>query len=1179
MKRIFTLSTTLTAICIFLFISASGQGVAGVYHISDQTTEAAPTNKFAASTPQSVMAKNAMTAIPLNYKYFTKPYKTTSKEAAAANLGYENHPEAGLLYPGTPCENCYELIGQRTETTKTFQKEGITEDGGKDVMKQTSTMPMHYLDAAGNWRTITINLQPNNDHKGVYAAMAQPTPVIINAASGFSSIGKTGESIRFNNNLELIYVKPDGSEMSLGVANWTNHTAGDDGAYVTNAWPGIDIEMHTVRGAVKTSFNINHAMPAYADGKLLIRDHIQADKGLSLVPRDGAKAGADGNIHTTGVFDVKGGMDEEKYAISVATVFEHADPKNTFQLLEYILGSGNILDIALPGSYLNKPESTYPIVVDPLVSLATGATPLVNGASYNAAWTAHQGCEYIDSAWTPINSTLTDIQFSFAYTTTTIAMEYVGYTFYLGACGSPSTGSGFAWSCNSPFAGVCTSAGGATYTIWAANATTGTTSGLGACVSAPSCPSYPLKIAMYFFQNWNTTAACATTYVSASAPLIITVFGHTVELTGAGVTGTPATICPGENVTLAATGIYGVPPYTYSWLPGPVTGSPATVNPTTTTTYTLTVTDHCGITTGGTTTITVNPTTPITGTLSLCAGNTTPLADATAGGTWSSSTTAVATIGAGTGIVNGVSSGTSTITYTTAAGCKAYAVVTVTPLPTTITGTPVMCQGATTTLNDATPGGAWSSSTPAIATVSATGVVTGVAGGTSTITYGTPGCATTITVTVNPTPPIPVLTNSSPLCSGDTIYFTATDGTAGVAFSWKGPSGFTAAIPNPFINSAGMSGTYIYTVTATSAAGCKSLPATTIVTVNPTPVLTLGESTNPTTCGGTNGTISLEVSGLPGGTNYIVSYFDNSIFHNGPVTSSSSGAIVITGLDSGTFNGIYLTTFPGCKSNKVGPITLTDPPPPPPPVISSNEPICVDQTLDLYGSDAIPAGTYKWVFPTGATSTLQDPIITTTTYADSGTFILTYDVANCFSSTSKHLSINPPTKLINITPNSTILYGSTVQLNVDGALYYWWTNNDGTLSNPNLNDPIATPLQTTTYTVVGTSISGCKDTAEIAVTVTDPSPIVIPTAFTPNNDGLNDIFRLANLTKQKLVEFSVFNRWGQVVYHNTSGDAKSGWDGTFNGSPAEMGVYNYFIIVSNPDGTNQTYKGDVTLIR
>ena len=88
----------------------------------------------------------------------------------------------------------------------------------------------------------------------------------------------------------------------------------------------------------------------------------------------------------------------------------------------------------------------------------------------------------------------------------------------------------------------------------------------------------------------------------------------------------------------------------------------------------------------------------------------------------------------------------------------------------------------------------------------------------------------------------------------------------------------------------------------------------------------------------------------------------------------------------------------------------------------------------------------------------------------------------------------------------------------------------------------------------------------------------IPSAFTPNGDGLNDVFRLCNMMYQRLIEFSVFNRWGQMVFHNTT-DPKKGWDGTFNGTPQDIGVYNYLIILSRPDGTNITYKGEVTLIR
>lgn len=1262
MRRFTLLSCVSVSISLLLCNTLWGQAIMGKYpapSLAGTHTGTATTDR-AIPTAQSVMAKNAMTAAPLNYKSFTSPYKTTTKEATTANAGYENHPEAGMLYPGTPCDNCYELIGKRTEMTKTFQKEGISEDGGKDIMVQTSTMPMHYRDEAGNWRTITTYLEPDNDHNGVYAAMAQPAPVVINATDKFSSLGKAGESIRFNNNPELIYVQPDGTETSLGNANWEHHTAGDDGVYVTNAWPGIDMEMHTGRGAIKTNFYINHPMPEYAGGKLLVRDHVQTDKGLSLVATEGTK-------HTQGTLEIRDEAGITKYGFSVVSVYEHADLKGTIKLLDYALGENNTLDIELPGSYMNKPASAYPIIIDPLVSLATTTTP-ITGATYNALWTAGVGCTYFNAAMTPPNCTVTDIQFAFAYTTTTVAMEYVGFSFYMSGltCRSPGPASGgLSWSCG-PLAGgtlpgTCTAIGGATYSIF---------TDMSPCLPAPSCPSIPLNITMYFYQNWLTTPPCATTYVTGSAPLVITVIGHTIEFTATGTpTGAPTTICAGESVTLNGAVHYGVPPYIYTWTPGPVTGVPATVTPSVTTTYTLTVLDACNVNSvTGTVTITVNPTSPILGTLSMCIGNTTTLTDATAGGTWSSSTVSVATVGLASGVVTGVATGTSTITYTTPAGCKAYAVVTVTPLPVAITGTTFMCQGATTTLNDATPGCPWSSSNTAIATVSAGGVVTGVTAGTATITYGSPGCIATITVTVNPTPvisstaftdptqcngsdgtitlsgltagatytvhytgpggaitlsstadatgnilitglpagtyngftvtnsfgctsapagpvvltnppppPVPTVTNNSPVCDGGTVTFNATDPATGITYSWTGPGGFTSTLQGPVINPAGLPANGTYTVTVTTALGCKA-QGTTIVTVNPVPVLTIVSNTNPTQCLGSDGTITIDVINITGSLLYNVIYTYNTVAYGYPLTSDGAGNIVIPGLTAGNYNGIYVVTPAGCISNTVGPVELMDPPPPPVPIVTTNEPLCMGRTLYITATDSAQGGFYTWTFPNGATETIQDIIIPVTTYADTGIYTVTYNIANCISVLSQDIPLYPQITLTNLTANTAITYGSSIQLNADGALYYWWFPDNGTLNNPNINNPVATPKDSTVYTVIGTSQWGCKDTAEITIAVINTLPVVIPSGFTPNGDGLNDIFRLGNLTYQKLVDFSVYNRWGQLVYHNTY-DPKSGWDGTFNGVPQDMGVYNYSIILSNPDGTNTIYKGDVTLVR
>ena len=122
------------------------------------------------------------------------------------------------------------------------------------------------------------------------------------------------------------------------------------------------------------------------------------------------------------------------------------------------------------------------------------------------------------------------------------------------------------------------------------------------------------------------------------------------------------------------------------------------------------------------------------------------------------------------------------------------------------------------------------------------------------------------------------------------------------------------------------------------------------------------------------------------------------------------------------------------------------------------------------------------------------------------------------------------------------------------------------------------PLSTTIFTVTVMNSDSCYASDTITIYVDNELSKFIPTAFTPNGDGLNDVFRLCNVHYQKLVEFSVYNRWGQMVYHNTT-DPMKGWDGTFNGQPQDMGVYQYLIRVAYPDGYVETYQGNVTLVR
>jgi gliding motility-associated-like protein len=130
---------------------------------------------------------------------------------------------------------------------------------------------------------------------------------------------------------------------------------------------------------------------------------------------------------------------------------------------------------------------------------------------------------------------------------------------------------------------------------------------------------------------------------------------------------------------------------------------------------------------------------------------------------------------------------------------------------------------------------------------------------------------------------------------------------------------------------------------------------------------------------------------------------------------------------------------------------------------------------------------------------------------------------------------------------------------------------------PNGVNPIAKPLVTTVYTVVGIGENNCRGEDSVKVTVDYRAPLGIPSAFTPNGDGNNDIFRVAGVSFQTLMEFRVFNRWGQEVF--STNDIKGGWDGTYKGAAQDMGVYSYVIRIGYPDGKSETYKGDITLIR
>jgi gliding motility-associated-like protein len=226
---------------------------------------------------------------------------------------------------------------------------------------------------------------------------------------------------------------------------------------------------------------------------------------------------------------------------------------------------------------------------------------------------------------------------------------------------------------------------------------------------------------------------------------------------------------------------------------------------------------------------------------------------------------------------------------------------------------------------------------------------------------------------------------------------------------------------------------------------------------------------------------------------------------------------------------------------------------------------------------------FLWTFGDGTTDAATNPVHLYYPVLDTTLFTVTlrsYDtVCNYDSIAAKLLTlypVSPKRFLYGIIPDQAIPYGKSMQLDVRGGWIYYWTPENGTLDNPNINNPIAAPLEKTTYVVYGYDHAGCIDSAQVTVDVITTEE-VIPSAFTPNGDGLNDVFRVANLRGGRLVEMNIYNQWGQLVCKTS--DNEKGWNGTFEGVSQDMGVYNYYIVIERENHKTVYYKGTLTLIR
>ncbi|WP_205504586.1 Ig-like domain-containing protein [Rufibacter psychrotolerans] len=155
--------------------------------------------------------------------------------------------------------------------------------------------------------------------------------------------------------------------------------------------------------------------------------------------------------------------------------------------------------------------------------------------------------------------------------------------------------------------------------------------------------------------------------------------------------------------------------------------------------------------------------------------------------------------------------------------------------------------------------------------------------------------------------------------------------------------------------------------------------------------------------------------------------------------------------------------------------------------------------------------------------------------------------------------------------DTTIIEGQSVQLRATGGNTFKWTPAT-TLSNPDVANPIATPTATTTYTVTVSSGAGCEAVDDVTITVLPRIKIV--NTFSPNGDGVNEVWEIANIENYPDATVEIFNRYGAQVFKST-GYAQP-WDGRHNGSPLPLATY-YYIIRLNKD--ERPFTGSITIIK
>jgi gliding motility-associated-like protein len=255
--------------------------------------------------------------------------------------------------------------------------------------------------------------------------------------------------------------------------------------------------------------------------------------------------------------------------------------------------------------------------------------------------------------------------------------------------------------------------------------------------------------------------------------------------------------------------------------------------------------------------------------------------------------------------------------------------------------------------------------------------------------------------------------------------------------------------------------------------------------------------------------------------------------------------------------------------------------------IAGKDTICINSDEGFAGVLSLPDSTirWQWVFGNGNTSQIQNPI---TKYSSAGNYNIQLIATNklgCADTTSHSVNVVPLPTATPVTNPITIISGASGQINMNYTgpiISYNWLPPQN-LDCINCPQPIATPRFTTDYRVQIQDRYGCKNASDITVKVIcNGQNFFIPNTFSPNGDGVNDIFYLRGTGLFRVKSLMIFNRWGEIVFEKRElsvNDPSSGWDGSYKDKKAKPDVYIYQIEIICNNGEMIKYSGNIALIQ